>query len=165
MSDWDGEDEDEDVAAYLEQFDDSTMAYEQSLDPDAYDWRWDPREDRYEEMADAVGYHALDGIDDRPAWERGLTDPRCRRCERELELDVLGTCEICRRADGRCTWCGLDPVVYTSTESCRACYRHLDRVGAMERPWNDPRLRVTLLVAGFRRSDLRQRRRERPSPR
>ena len=53
MSDWDGEDED--VAAYLEQFDDSTMDYEQSLDPDAYHWRWDPREDRYEEMADAVG--------------------------------------------------------------------------------------------------------------
>jgi hypothetical protein len=79
------------------------MEYEESLDRDAYDWHWDPREDRYDQMADAVEYHVLEGTDDRPAWERGLTDLRCRRCEREPEVDALGTCESCRRADGRCT--------------------------------------------------------------
>lgn len=162
MSDWD--DEYQDVASDLEQSDGSITEYEDSLDPDVYDWRSNLNEDHYDQLADAVEYLELAAIDDRPEWERGLTEARCQGCVRELEIDTLGTCESCRRSDGRCIWCGLAPVVYTSTESCRTCYRHLRRIGAAEFPWDDPRLRVTLLVAGFRRSDLRRRRRERPSP-
>jgi hypothetical protein len=114
VSDWD--DENEDISAYFESVDASTMAYEESLDPDAYDWSWYPREDRYDQMADRVEYSVLEAVDDRPAWERGLTAPHCKRCEREREVDVLGTCESCRRAEGRCTWCGLDPVIYGSCD-------------------------------------------------
>ena len=161
MTDW--ESEDDDASADAEHADSSALDYEESLDRDADEWHWYRPDDRYDEMAEAVAYDRFARIDDRPAWEQALTAAACRICQGELELDALGTCPSCRRADGRCAWCGLDPVVYTSTESCRTCYRHLDRVGATKRPWDDPRLRVTLLVAGFRRSDLRQRRSQRPS--
>ena len=109
-------------------------------EPDEYDCQWDR----------APAWDAP--LDDSPAWEAEVRLP-CVRCGERDDLDPLDTCARCRWADHRCSWCGLDPIVYISDRSCRTCYQRLRRA----RVTPEVLLRLSMLDAAFRRADLRKR--------
>jgi hypothetical protein len=109
-------------------------------EPDEYDYQWDR-------------VPAWDSpLDDAPAWEAEVRLP-CTRCGERDDLDPLETCARCRQADGRCSWCGLDPIVYSADTACRTCYQRLRRA----RVTSEFPLRLSMLNAAFRRADLRKR--------
>jgi len=114
---------------------------EEDRSPDEYEHQW---------------YRAgssRDPINDSPVWEGEIGLP-CTRCGERDDVDPLGTCSGCRDEDRRCSWCGLDPSVYSSDGSCRTCYQRLRRT----RVTSELRLRLSMLDAAFRRADLRKRR-------
>ena len=106
-------------------------------------WRWvdDEELDEEESLPEhdferAAGPAWWDWVwpnDDRAAWEREVGLRKCRRCHRLNIVDPLGRCVRCRVAMGRCSWCGLDPIVYRRAQACRSCYRWLHRnAGGLE---------------------------------
>lgn len=109
--------------------------------PDEYESQWDHN------------YGWSSRVDDAPRWEKEVLLP-CTQCGDEDDLDPLGTCADCREADRRCSWCGLDPIVYESDGACRTCYQRLRR----DRVTTGIALRLSMLDAAFRRADLRKRR-------
>jgi hypothetical protein len=122
--------------------------YEDSLpDPTEEDWWPDEYEDLWYRRGDATDF------DDAPAWELDVLPP-CSRCGKPDDLDPNGTCSGCRLDDHRCSWCGLDPIVYEYDAACRTCYQRLRR----SRVTNEPALHFSMLDAAFRRADLRKRR-------
>jgi hypothetical protein len=125
--------------------------YEDSL-PSSNEDDW-ASQDPYEMQWDRVEGWLLSIIDDAPTWEREVWLP-CAECGQRDDLDPLTTCSRCREDDGRCCWCGLDPVVYESDASCRTCYQRLRRT----RVTRDLAFRLSMLDAAFKRSDLRKRR-------
>lgn len=132
------------------------LAYEDSLDPTRMD-RWGyydatPYDDEYLALWDRHGNWSEP--DHEHEWEDEMLSP-CARCGDRDDLDPLGTCYWCREDDHRCTWCGLDPIVYESDRACRTCYQRLRR---QTRVTNDLELRLSMLAAAFRRADLRKRR-------
>ena len=118
------------------------------VDLEDEDWFPDEYEDQWYRAGDCH-----DPIDDSPAWEAEVRSP-CDRCGQRDDLDPLGTCSGCRDEDHRCSWCGLDPFVYSSDSSCRTCYQRLRRT----RVTSELGLRLSMLDAAFRRADLRKRR-------
>ena len=125
--------------------------YEDTL-PGADSWWWH-EDDEYDEQWFRLGARAAE-VDDSPAWEMSVLQP-CLSCGARADIDPVGTCELCRSADGRCSWCGLDPVVYESRRACRSCYQQLRRSRVTTRL----ELRLSMLEAAARRLDLRKRRR------
>lgn len=126
------------------------VAYEESLpDPFEGDWYSDPYENRWDNSPSWAS-----ALDDSPAWEAGVWSP-CERCGHNADLDPLHTCERCRVDDGRCFWCGLDPVVYDTNSACRTCYQQIRRE---TRVTSRLEMRLAMLDAAFRRADLRKRR-------
>lgn len=110
-------------------------------------------EDRYEDLA---WRNRVDGSDPPAAWEPTV-EQSCGRCGEPDDIDPMGTCWTCRLNDSRCQWCGLDQLVYVEQGSCRTCYRQIQRVWGT-RVTSEDQLRIVLMEAAFRRSDLRKRR-------
>lgn len=88
-----------------------------------------PLEDELFDEFDFIAWLSYEEVelDDRPEWEKDLGERKCKRCSEMAMLDSLRHCRPCRIALGRCSWCGIDSIVYIQPAACGACYRWLRR--------------------------------------